>query len=73
MRHYTLKRIVVRAEDAEKGTSGKPEQGNGEGHSEERASEPMNDHGDEGMKTTVTDVEVLEEKQSVEGSSTTVS
>jgi hypothetical protein len=47
MRHYTLKRIVVKAEDIEKaGVPGEPVQGNGEEHSEERASEPSNDNDD---------------------------
>jgi len=53
MRHYTLKRIVVLAEDVEKaGVPGEPDQGNGE-HSEERASEPSNDNGDDDIKTMI--------------------
>lgn len=61
MRHYTLKRIVVKAEDVEKaGVPGEPDQGNGEEHSEERASEPSNDNDD--IKTVDVD-----EKRTLEG------
>ena len=45
MRHYTLKRTVVKAEDVEK--SREPDQGNGEEHSEERANEPSKNNGDD--------------------------
>ena len=47
LRHYTLVRIVVKAEDVEKaGVPGGPDQENGEEHSEKRASEPSNDNDD---------------------------
>jgi hypothetical protein len=47
MRHYTLVRTVVKAEDVEKaGVPREPVRGNGEDHSEERASEPSNDNDD---------------------------
>ena len=60
MRHYTLKRIVVKAEDVEKaGVPGEPDQGNGE-LEEERASEPSNDNDD--IKTVDVD-----EKRTLEG------
>ena len=56
MRHYTLVRTVVKAEDVEKASVSspeKPDQGDGkEHHSEERASEPSNDND---MKTVDVD------------------
>jgi hypothetical protein len=57
MRHYTLKRTVVKAEDVEKtGVAGEPDQGNGEEHSEERTNEPSNDNGeDDDIKTVDVD------------------
>ena len=64
MRHYTLKRIVIKAEDVEKaGVSGEPDQGNGEEHSEERTNEPSNDNGDEDDIKTVD----VDEKRTLEG------
>jgi len=52
MRHYTLKRNVIRAEDVEKaGVPREPNQGNE--HSEDRASEPSNDNGDDDDIKTV--------------------
>jgi hypothetical protein len=57
MRHYTLKRIVIKAEDVEKaGVPGEPVQGNGE----EQASEPSNDNDD--IKTVDVD-----DKRTLEG------
>ena len=54
MRHYTLVRTVVKAEDVEKASvPGKPDQGDGKEHFEERASEPSND--DDDMKTVDVD------------------
>ena len=73
LRHYSLKRVVVRAEDVEKATTGIPgehEQGNREEHPEERASEPTNDNGDDDAKTT-TAVDV-DEQRSLEGHDVTV-
>jgi len=72
MRHYTLKRTVVRAGNAEEGTSdvlGEPGQGNGEGHTEEKASEPTKGTGEGDIMTTITDID---EKRSVEGDDVTV-
>lgn len=64
MRHYTLKSIVIKAEDVEKaGVSGESYQGNGEEHSEEQANEPSNDNGDEYDIKTVD----VDEKRTLEG------
>jgi len=47
MRHYTLKRTVIKAEDVEKAAvSGEPDQGNRQEHSEERTNEPSSDNDD---------------------------
>ena len=64
-RNYTLKRIVVKAEDVEiTGVGGEPDQGNGEGNSEERTNgEPSNDNGDDDDIKTVD----VDEKLTLEG------
>jgi hypothetical protein len=54
VRHYTLQRNVVRAGDMEKGTVevlSEPEQGNAEGHPEEKASEESTNFNDADIKT----------------------
>ena len=64
LRHYTLKRTVILAEDVEKaGVPAEPDQGNEKEHPEERASEPSNDNGeDDDIKTVDVD-----EKRTLEG------
>ena len=62
MRHYSLKNIVINAEDVERaGVSGEPDQGNASGqeHSEEPTKEPSDN---DDIKTAVTD-----EKRTLEG------
>ena len=62
LRHYTLKSIVVKAEDVEKaGVSVERDQGNGE-HFEERTNEPSNDNGDDDDIKTVD----VDEKRTLE-------
>ena len=64
LRHYTLKRTVILAADVEKaGVPGEPDQGKGVEHSEERASEPSNDNGDDDDVKTVD----VDEKRTLEG------
>jgi hypothetical protein len=59
LRHYSLKRTVVRAEDVENATAGistgEPKQI--EEYREERVSEPANDSRDDIMTTTAIDVD----------------
>ena len=66
MRHYTLKRNVVKAEDLEK-TGVSVAQGNASGeeqHFEERTNVPSNDNGDADEKRTLegheVDIKLLE-------------
>ena len=64
MRHYTLKRTVVKAEDVEKaGVHVEPDKGNREEHSEERTNEPSNANGDDDDMKTVD----VGEKRTLEG------
>lgn len=60
LRHYTLKLIVIKAEDVEKaGVPVEPGQGNGE----EQTNEPSNDNGDDDDIKTVD----VDEKRTLEG------
>ena len=59
MRHYTLKRTVIKAEDVEKAdVSGEADQGN-----EERTNEPSKDNGDDDEIKTAD----VDEKRTLEG------
>ena len=65
LRHYTLKRTVIRAEDVEKaGVPAEPDQAIEKEHSEERASEPSNDNGEDDDDIKTVDVD---EKRTLEG------
>ena len=54
LRHYSLKRVVIRAEDVEKG---EPSVQGLNGEKEERANEPANDNGDDDTETAIVNVE----------------